>query len=380
MTTYYPISNTLPQYHVAGAPASGYVLKAYAAGTSTPIQISDDYQGTTLVNTITLNASGYPAISGNEVIPHFSVNYKLALYPTQAAADANNGDVWSIDHIQVSSTVSEGALTAVASDATINLNSTATNYFSITGTTTITGITLSEGAEVTCVFADSLTITNGTYLLNVGGANIATAAGDIARFRGEAGGVVRMTDYSRASIGTSNGWVPIKTITANNDATIDFVNGASAVVLDGTYPAYALQMNGVVPATGSVQPWLRLGDSGGIDSGVSDYGWAIGSAGIGGGAYEYRQDSADAQMQLFHQDGIGSAAGEGFNGTLYIYRATSLLTLVNGLVVGSSSSATYVSTICGRRAAVIALDRLQFMFSSGNVESGTLTLYGLRSA
>lgn len=95
--------------------------------------------------------------------------------------------------------IPNGSIGTVASATTIVLNSTTTNYFNITGTTTITGITLDEGVEVTAKFAGALTLTNGANLINISGANITTAAGDIAVFRGEAAGVVRMIDYVRAS-------------------------------------------------------------------------------------------------------------------------------------------------------------------------------------
>lgn len=102
MTTYYPISFTVPQYEItAGTPASGYVLKAYSAGTSTNISMATDYTGATTAATITLNAAGYPAVSGNVVIPHLAENFKLALYPDAASAAANTGALWTVDNIQV---------------------------------------------------------------------------------------------------------------------------------------------------------------------------------------------------------------------------------------------------------------------------------------
>lgn len=99
---YTPIERILPQYvDENGDPYSGAVLKAYAAGTSTPINFSINEAGSTLVATIALNASGYPEVSGNAVIPFLNQTYKIALYPTQAAADSNTGAVWSIDNISL---------------------------------------------------------------------------------------------------------------------------------------------------------------------------------------------------------------------------------------------------------------------------------------
>ena len=100
--SWYPIAFLPPQIEDSnGAPYSGAVLKAYAAGTSTSIAMATDYTGGTTAASFTLNASGYPSYGGNVIIPHLSQNYKLALYPNQAAADANSGAIWNPDNIQI---------------------------------------------------------------------------------------------------------------------------------------------------------------------------------------------------------------------------------------------------------------------------------------
>jgi hypothetical protein len=90
----------------------------------------------------------------------------------------------------------------IASAGTVNLTTATGNYVHITGTTTITAITLAQGAERTVVFDGALTLTNGASLLLPTSANITTAAGDTAVFRGEAAGVVRCVAYVRKD-GTS---------------------------------------------------------------------------------------------------------------------------------------------------------------------------------
>lgn len=87
----------------------------------------------------------------------------------------------------------------IASAATVNLTAATGNYVNVTGTTAITGITLAQGAERTVKFAGALTLTNGASLILPSGANITTAAGDVAKFRGEASGVVRCVSYTKAN-------------------------------------------------------------------------------------------------------------------------------------------------------------------------------------
>jgi hypothetical protein len=95
-----PISLYVPNFTTStGALASGYVLKAYQDGTTTPTNFATDNTGATTASSIALNARGEPEVSSNVVIPHIDQPFKLALYPTQAAADANSGVVWTIDNL-----------------------------------------------------------------------------------------------------------------------------------------------------------------------------------------------------------------------------------------------------------------------------------------
>lgn len=101
MSSYVPISLTTPQYIDGnGDPYSGAVLKAYQAGTSTLLQMATDPTGSTLINDSPLDSNGYPTSNGSTIIiPHVNSNFKLSLYPTQAAADSNTGAIWTIDNI-----------------------------------------------------------------------------------------------------------------------------------------------------------------------------------------------------------------------------------------------------------------------------------------
>ncbi len=86
----------------------------------------------------------------------------------------------------------------IASTATLDLESATGDLVDVTGTTTITAITLSDGHERTVRFTGALTLTHGSSLVLPGGANITTAAGAFAVFRGYASGVVRCIDYTPA--------------------------------------------------------------------------------------------------------------------------------------------------------------------------------------
>lgn len=107
----------------------------------------------------------------------------------------------------------------IASAATVNLETATGDLVDVTGTVTITAITLSEGHERTVRFTGALILTNGASLVLPGGANITTAAGDFARFRGYAAGVVRCVGYTPLSvIILSKGQYPGETTTGSATA------------------------------------------------------------------------------------------------------------------------------------------------------------------
>ena len=79
----------------------------------------------------------------------------------------------------------------IASAGTVNLDTATGNLVDVTGTATITAVTLSDGRRCTVRFTGILTLTHGASLVLPGVANITTAAGDFAIFQGYAAGVVR---------------------------------------------------------------------------------------------------------------------------------------------------------------------------------------------
>jgi len=85
-----PMNDVLQFVDADGDPCSGYVLKAYEAGTTTNKSMATDSGGGGLQASITLNAEGKPEVSGNEVIPYIDSIHKWALFTNQTDADANS--------------------------------------------------------------------------------------------------------------------------------------------------------------------------------------------------------------------------------------------------------------------------------------------------
>lgn len=88
---------------------------------------------------------------------------------------------------------------AIASASTINLDAATGNYLHITGSAGVTAVTLAQGAEREATLDGAPPFTNSPNLILPTGANVQGAPGDVIRFRGEGGGVTRVTSWVRAN-------------------------------------------------------------------------------------------------------------------------------------------------------------------------------------
>lgn len=97
MPTYYP-SSILPVQFVDpddGNLASGFTISAFLAGTTTPTNMFLNENGDSAGSVVTLNAAGYPEVSGSitTLWLELGVDYKFIL------EDAANNNQWTIDSI-----------------------------------------------------------------------------------------------------------------------------------------------------------------------------------------------------------------------------------------------------------------------------------------
>lgn len=93
-----------------------------------------------------------------------------------------------------------GPKVTVASATTTNLETAVGSIVDISGTTTITGITLGEGHLRFVRFTGALTLTHGASLVLPGAVNVTTVAGDTAIFYGDASSVVRCLLYQKYTV------------------------------------------------------------------------------------------------------------------------------------------------------------------------------------
>jgi len=186
------------------------------------------------------------------------------------------------------------------------------------------------------------------------------------------------TDIAWAAAAGGGSLTFIATAVASNDATL----GVSGI--DSTYDTYLIVGSDLVPASNDQDLFFRLGDSGGIDSGASDYEWSMQRFYTGGTTFAAKSSTSSAYIQIAGNDtigGVGNASGEGAGFVIWLPMPSDAT-----MKPGITGSSTYVngsgtgggSTFYGQRDAVITTTQAEIHFASGNVSTGRLTLWGLK--
>jgi len=177
----------------------------------------------------------------------------------------------------------------------------------------------------------------------------------------------------------------IKTLTASSSATLDFLNGVSSVVFDGTYDAYVFKFINIHPATDAVKFTFQA------DTGTNtNYNQTITST-----AFQAYKTEANSGAALAYEAGNDQAEGNAFQPLSVEVGADADQSAVGKLTIFDPSSSTFVkyfiSTnnsytptpnsqndfISGYFNTTTAITRFQFKMSSGNIDSGIIKLYGV---
>lgn len=203
-------------------------------------------------------------------------NVVIAAFIARGPAGVGSGDLVAANNLSDLASPKTGFDTInvhgadVASATTTNLDSATGVLVDVTGTTTITAITLADGRERVVRFTGALILTHGASLVLPGSANITTAAGDVAVFRGYAAGVVRCVSYQKLT-----GKAVVTSITASDVSAAvlaaftfgPFTTIASATTTDlSTVATIGVSISGTTTITGfgTGANLLRIGKFAGI--------------------------------------------------------------------------------------------------------------------
>ena len=178
----------------------------------------------------------------------------------------------------------------------------------------------------------------------------------------------------------------IKTVTlASAAASISFVDGASSVVLDGTYKEYIFYFNNIHPASASTYTFNLSIDTG------SNYNVAKTTTAFqaehsendGTPQLEYRasDDLAQGTGYQLIGDGIGAENDNSLSGFLHLFEPSST-TFVKHFIVTSQqitggSQHSKNSYVAGYANTTSAVDAIDFKMASGNIDAGSISLYGV---
>ena len=180
----------------------------------------------------------------------------------------------------------------------------------------------------------------------------------------------------------------IKKLTASSSGTLSFVDGASSVVLDNTYKEYIFFLNNIQPATNAAK--FRM--IGSADTG-SNYGVATTTTMFEamqdeGGSnetvrYEDGDDAAQSTSAINISTGVGADADECVSGDLHLFDPASTAFVKHFIsttqfVNNSGTPYCKIARVGGYVNTTSAVDAIQFSFSSGNIDSGVIKMYGIK--
>ena len=183
----------------------------------------------------------------------------------------------------------------------------------------------------------------------------------------------------------TNQLVLIKTLTASSSGTLNFVNGASGVVLDATYKTYLFKFINLHPSANDTT-FRMAGRDGGTAydaTMTSTFFQAYNQENDGGASLSYLTGSDLAQSagpqhimrNINNTSNDMSGSGEMF---LFNPSSTTFVKHFQGQTnydhVGGSTGNGFFS---GYFNVTAAIDGVQFTPSSGNIDSGTIKLYGI---
>jgi len=184
--------------------------------------------------------------------------------------------------------------------------------------------------------------------------------------------------------------VPIKTLTASSSATLSFVDGSNGVVLDSTYPIYVFKFINIHPQTDSVSFQFNMSIDGGSNYNVTKTTTFFQALHEESGSssellYNTGKDLAQSTSFANISNSTGNNSDDNTGGQLTLFNPSStsfikhFITDVNSNYrTGLPSSGRFLGAGYGNNNS--AVDAIQFKMDSGNIDSGTIKLYGIKDS
>ena len=177
----------------------------------------------------------------------------------------------------------------------------------------------------------------------------------------------------------------IKTLTADDDSSLAFVDGSASVVLDGTYDEYMFVFTDINPANDEVDFGFQCDIDGSTSYALTmttTNFWAYHDEGGTSGALTYQaglDQSQGTALQVLSDD-TGNENDESCSGILHLFSPAST-TYVKHFHCRTQNHAFNTNTndtfVAGYFNTTSAIDKIRFKMSSGNIDEGVIQMYGI---
>jgi len=173
----------------------------------------------------------------------------------------------------------------------------------------------------------------------------------------------------------------ISSQTASASANISFTSG-----IDSTYDEYIFKFINIHPATDSTFFTFNMSTDGGSNYNVTKTSSAIRAYNYEDGTsadimYDTDADLAQSTNYQYLQRNIGNADDESFSGTLHLFNPSST-TYVKHFMSNSnythSASISLNYYVAGYGNTTSAVNAIDFKMASGNIDAGTILMYGVK--
>ncbi len=180
----------------------------------------------------------------------------------------------------------------------------------------------------------------------------------------------------------------IKEQTASSSASISFVDGSGGVVLDSTYPIYVFKLIGLHPAS-RTQLTFNLSSDGGSNYNVTKtttlfYAIHTEDGASSGLSYDTGKDLAQGTgFQILTRSDIDEDNDSSCSGEIFLFDPSSttfvkhFISRMQQMAYNNASADTYVA---GYGNTTSSIDAVQFKMASGNIDAGTIKLYGIKGS